>query len=435
MSSKALESKEEKIIQRADSPGLKILDPPGFKTEEIRVPFLDNLRYLMILLVLVYHACGAYTSVAPHWVVHDRTSLAADFIRELFDVFMMPLLFFIAGFFAPLSLEKKGTFGFLKDKVWRLLVPWALAVFIILPLAIYDQPINPVRPFWKFWPWYLGSFEVRLRYTPSPAGPTTQAIYWFISLLFAFFILYLLVHPLIQEQRRRLTFPVENKMRSGKSILTSLFIFGLLISTGQFLFLLLFPDSSWFTLHAFLEFQVTRLVPFAGSFAFGVYAQRCRWFSDNKSLGSLALWAVICGLLTVIYLLIGRPVFTDTIGKANFSVGFLLGFAFLRSFLLLSFLVMFVSFGVLHWNRSSAISRRLSATSYDIYLTHYWFIVGIQAALLNWSGGPVLFKVTLVFVIGLGLSYAISWWVLARHSRAFVVFFLALFVFCLAFRP
>jgi len=118
MSPKALESKDEKIIQRSASSGLKILDQPGFKTEEIRVPFLDNLRYLMILLVLVYHACGAYTSVAPHWLVHDSTSLAADFIRELFDVFMMPLLFFIAGFFAPLSLEKKGTFEFLKDKVW-----------------------------------------------------------------------------------------------------------------------------------------------------------------------------------------------------------------------------------------------------------------------------------------------------------------------------
>jgi hypothetical protein len=51
-----------------------------------RVAFLDNIRYLMVLLVLVYHSVAAYAIVAPHWVVHDTTSVAADIIRELFDV-------------------------------------------------------------------------------------------------------------------------------------------------------------------------------------------------------------------------------------------------------------------------------------------------------------------------------------------------------------
>ena len=110
----------------------------------------------MILFVLFYHALGAYASVAPHWVVHDTTSLAADIMRELFDVFMMPLLFFVAGFFAPVSLEKKGPWGFLKDKVKRLLVPWALAVLIVLPLALYDQPIKQVQAVLEVLAWVLG---------------------------------------------------------------------------------------------------------------------------------------------------------------------------------------------------------------------------------------------------------------------------------------
>ena len=73
-----------------------------------RVPFLDNLRYLMILLVIVYHTCGAYASVTPHWVVHDTTFLPADIIRELFDVFMILCCFLFRAFFTPVSLEKKG---------------------------------------------------------------------------------------------------------------------------------------------------------------------------------------------------------------------------------------------------------------------------------------------------------------------------------------
>ena len=177
------------------------------------------------------------------------------------------------------------------------------------------------------------------------------------------------------------------------------------------------------------------MVPYAGSFAFGVYAQSRGWFADKKPLGSLSLWAVICGTLAVAYLLIGRPVFTDTAGAANLSVGFLVVFAFIRSFLLLSFLVAFFSFSLRHWNHSNSLDRQLSATSYDIYLTHYWFIVAVQAGLLKWAGGPVLVKVAVVFILTLALSFAISRWVLARHSRAFAMVLLALFVFCLAVRP
>jgi len=81
-----------------------------------RVPFLDNFCYLMILLVLVYHACGANASVAPHRVVHDTTSLIAGIIRELFDVFMMPLLFFPPDFLHRFLGREKGPGDFSRKR-------------------------------------------------------------------------------------------------------------------------------------------------------------------------------------------------------------------------------------------------------------------------------------------------------------------------------
>ncbi len=332
------------------------------------IGFLDNLRYLMIVFVLVHHSCGAYATVAPHWVIHDTSSLTADIIRELFVVFMMPVLFFIAGYFTLASLQKKGAGEFLKEKVKRLLIPWALAVLIFLPLVIYDQPINPVRPFWKYWLWYLSSFETRLRFAQSPEGPTTQAIYWFISLLFAFFLLFTLVFALTHRRRIRKIIPAERRVTSGNSVLVALVIFGLLTSVGYFSFLLLFPDSSWFTLQMFLEFQVTRLVPYAAYFAFGAYAQSRGWFTDGKPLGSLVLWGPISAVLAGAYLVVGQPVFANTAGTANLSVGLLLVFAFLRSFLVLSLLVVLVSVGARYWNTTSSLDRQLSATSYNIFL-------------------------------------------------------------------
>jgi glucan biosynthesis protein C len=397
--------------------------------------FLDNIRYLMIVLVVVYHSVAAYAIVAPHWIVHDTNTFAADIIRELFDVFMMPVLFFAAGYFALPSLEKKGVWEFLKDKVKRLLVPWALAVLIILPLALYDQPVNPIRPFWSYRLSYVSSFQVQLRFTQAPMGPTTQAIYWFLSLLFALFVVFALVYTLSRRWRRGASLPAARPATSGNSVFVTLVVFGLLTSAGYFILLLLFPDSSWFTLHMFLEFQVTRLVPYAGCFTFGVYAQSKGWFAEGKPLGSLALWGAISAALAVAYLLVGQPVFADTAGTANLPVGLLLLFAFIRSFLLLSLLVVFVSFGVRYWNHASGLGRQLAAASYNIYLVHFFIVVTLQIALLKWIGGPVPAKIAIVSLATLALSLAISRWILARHSRAFAVAILALFVFCLAARP
>jgi len=400
-----------------------------------RVAFMDNIRYLMVVLVVVYHSVAAYAIVAPHWTVHDTNSFAADVIRELLDVFIMPVLFFAAGYFALPSLEKNGLGEFLKDKVKRLLVPWALAVFIVLPLALYDQPVKPVRPFWKYWLSYLSSFEARLRFTQAPVGPTTQAIYWFISLLFTFFLLFAIIYVLARRWRGGAILPAARKSTSGHSVLVALVAFGVLTSAAYFILLLFVPDSSWFTLYMFLEFQVTRLVPFAGCFAFGVYAQSRGWFADGRPLGSLTLWGALTALLAVAYLVFGQPMFADTAGTANLTVGYLLIFAFLRSFLLLSLLVILVSFGVRYWKHASGLDRQLAAASYNIYLVHFFVVVGLQAALLGWIGGPVLLKIAIVFLAALTLSFAFSRWVLARHSRAFAIAILVLFVFCLFVRP
>lgn len=400
-----------------------------------RVTFIDNLRYLMVVLVIAYHAVAAYAIVAPHWTVHDTSMFAADIVRELFDVFMMPILFFVAGYFALPSLKKKGVWRFLEDKVRRILIPWALAVFLVAPLALYDQPVKPIQPFWRYWLWYLGQFELRLRYTQTPVGATTQMIYWFLSLLFAFFLVFALGYTVVRKWRGTGIQPAAHEVESGNSILVALGTFGLLMSLGYFVLLLFVPDSSWFTLHMFLEFQVTRLVPYAGAFAFGVYVQSRGWFTDGKPLGSLTLWGAASVVLTVAYLVFGQPVFADTAGTANLSIGYLLAFALLRSFLLLSLLVLFVSFGLRYWNRANKLDQQLAATSYNIYLVHFFIVVALQMALLEWVGGLVPIKIAIVFLAALVLSFGISRWILVRHARAFALVILGLFVFCLFFRP
>jgi glucan biosynthesis protein C len=420
-------------MKNTKSAGIAVASVPPALTPAApaRVPFLDNLRYLMVVLVVLYHAVAAYAVVAPHWTIHDTSVIGADVIRELFDVFLMPVLFFAAGYFALPSLKKRGGWKFLKDKFQRLIVPWALAVLIILPLALYDQPVKPVRPFWKYWLNYLGSFEVRLRSSQTPVGITTQAVYWYLSLLFFFFLVFALIYALAGRGRTS----AAPQPAPGRSVAAALAAFGLSTFGAYFILLLLVPDSSWLTVFMFLEFQVTRLVPFAGCFALGVFAQSRGWFDDGRPLGSLPLWGALSAVLAVAFLVFGQPVFADTAGTASLAVGYLLIFAFLRSFLLLALLVLLVSLGIRFWNRVRGFDRELAAASYNIYLVHFFIVLALQAALLQWTGGPVGVKIAIVFLAGLSLSYAFSRWILARHSRAFTAVVMALFVFCLIVRP
>ncbi len=128
--------------------------------------------------------------------------------------------------------------------------------------------------------------------------------------------------------------PVARRLASGRSVTVALVLFGLLTSVAYFVVLLLVPDSSWFMLHILLEFQVTRLVPYAGYFAFGVYAYSRGWFIEGKPIEHWEWWGALSVVLASVYLAIGQPMFADTGGTADFSAGYLMLFAFLRSFLI-----------------------------------------------------------------------------------------------------
>ena len=86
----------------------------------MRKPFLDNLRYSIVLLVILYHVFYLFNSVGV------ITNVAIPGIPEL-DV----ALFVISGICARYSLQNQTNRAFLNSKVRRQLVPSIAIVFII----------------------------------------------------------------------------------------------------------------------------------------------------------------------------------------------------------------------------------------------------------------------------------------------------------------
>ena len=160
-----------------------------------RVIFLDNLRTLMVLLVVVLHAAGAYSKYTSWWYVDDANAAPFDVLLMVLDIFAMPVLFFIAGYFALPSLARRQcAWRFTLGKLRRLGLPLLVGVFLVTPLSPYIKAYlnqgNSLTT--SYWSHCLAYFQDGLALTTGFITSTEQfnrGHYWFISLLLLFFLI------------------------------------------------------------------------------------------------------------------------------------------------------------------------------------------------------------------------------------------------------
>src|SRR5260370_13719088 len=94
----------------------------------IRLAFVDNLRWSMIVLVISMHAADTYSPFG-NWYYSDKsgtdmaTALAFGTYQSFLPAFFMSLLFSVSGYFAAASIRRKGAATFLVDRAARLGLP------------------------------------------------------------------------------------------------------------------------------------------------------------------------------------------------------------------------------------------------------------------------------------------------------------------------
>ncbi len=117
-----------------------------------RIHYMDNLRAIAMLLGIYIHAVPMYGFQAQEfWFIKDiGQSYVMEYSLWWLHLFRMSLFFLVAGFFGHYLINKRGTVGFVKNRLLRLAVPFALfwplviaSIIIILALAtnhISDMP-------------------------------------------------------------------------------------------------------------------------------------------------------------------------------------------------------------------------------------------------------------------------------------------------------
>lgn len=109
-----------------------------------RMVFIDNIRSLLIVLVVFAHASITYSGVGGWYYIENNVEdmnsiqlIGFGFSIAFTAAYSMGFLFLLAGYFVPAAYDRKGFFHFVKGRLIRLGIPVLLFVFIINPFDFF----------------------------------------------------------------------------------------------------------------------------------------------------------------------------------------------------------------------------------------------------------------------------------------------------------
>ena len=179
--------------------------------------FIDNLRWMCILLLFPYHAAMIFNCWGEGFYVRCAPNEPISAVIIASYTWFMPLLFALAGASSRFAMEKRTTREYILERVKKLLVPFAAGVLLLVPAQTYFAE--------RFHNGYTGGYlaQYRLFFTKfgdlsGYTGGFTVGHLWFLLYLF---IISLLALPLMRLFLNGKLF----KRRSTPSLLLILSLF------------------------------------------------------------------------------------------------------------------------------------------------------------------------------------------------------------------
>jgi surface polysaccharide O-acyltransferase-like enzyme len=366
-----------------------------------RIVALDRARTFIILLVLLHHSVVNYT----YFGSGDRMRwLGFDLVVLFNDSFFMAFMFFISGLFVRDSLVRKGPAIFLRDRAWRLGVPYLISVFVLMPVAYYPTFLRYHLPgttdfnFLHFW-WHT------LTIGPWPSGPAW--FLWVLLALDALAAIVWLVAPRMIAAFGKLIFAARNRPIAAFAV----FLVG---SVATYLPMhLAFGDSSWLELGRFpLPIQTSRILLYAGYFFTGVgigaVSLRAGLLEEGGELAKR--WPVWLAFALVFYGAILGLVYVHHNWVADFNsppltwrLGYGLAFAMFSAAMAFTVSAFFLRFA----ESGFSLLDALQPSAYGVYLLHYIFVIWLQYAVFDYSF-PAGVKFAIVFAGTLSMSWGLT---------------------------
>lgn len=352
--------------------------------------YIDNLRTLVIMLVVMLHLAVTYSSLGK-WYYNEQ--IYRGFSSQVFfatfqmftQSFSMGLMFLLAGYFTPASYDRKGFGRFVTDRLKRLGLPSLLYLLVITPFICWVMVPTPeftrgAATLGEFYRNYIfsGGYEF------LGIGPM-----WFAVALLGFSIVYALVRVLLPGMGKN----EHGDKRTSWPILAGLVI---VVAAGAFLLRLAFPigSISW-------GMQLCYFSQYVILFAAGICAYRGNYLGRiSPAMGRGCLIAsLIAGTFGLFALKLAAGMYDLSSFKivlnpprGTFAGGITwpsISFAILESFIAVTMSAGLITLFREKMNFSNSLTKKLSDSSFAVYMFHPPIIIAITLAIQALVFAPV----------------------------------------------
>ena len=366
-----------------------------------RMLYIDNLRSVLISMVVLLHLAITYGANGDWWYNEKvpesaLSGVALTLYTTIAQAFTLAFFFMISSYFCPPAYDKKGPGAFAKDKLKRLGIPFLFYFAVLNPILVmmvhvFDgQPAIPpgVSPL-AFW---VGSL-----------GP---GLMWFVEALLIFSFGYLLWRLATARRSQASPLPSGSQAERGAPGNGALALFAFGVGLVTFVVRLVLPVGYW--LEPF-HFQLAQSPQYIAYFVVGLLAYRRGWFAGTK-VSQARLWTWVVAALIVAY-----PVIVVAGGVLETGAGPFLGGLTWQS-LLYSVGEQFLCIGIVvalgvwfreRFNHQGRLAANMGADSYAVYIFHPFVIVPLAFVL----GGITmlgLLKWLWVAPLALALSFLLA---------------------------
>jgi surface polysaccharide O-acyltransferase-like enzyme len=371
-----------------------------------RMFFVDNLRVFLTVLVVLHHLAITY-GAGGSWSYLERpttdlTETLLSILTTLDHFFFMGVFFLVSGYFVPASLERKGTWHFIKDRMVRLGIPLLIFGFLVSPLTSYISDLSRGemdKSFPQFYAWSLRNLEFN-------SGPL-----WFVEVLLVFsvvFALGLAALKWLQSRRgtgEQATNPSQQRLLTTRMIL----IFALLLAPASFITRLFFPLDT-----AIHNLQFSMFPQYILLFAAGILAYRWSWLPDLPARVS-RVWsiaAILCILALPVMMVLTGAIEDDAPFKGGLTAQSML-LSTWEALYCPAMAILLLALFRRRFDHQGSLGRFFSKNAYTAYIIHAPIIVCLAWVLRDVSIYPLL-KYVLVAPLAIGLCFVFSHFAVRR---------------------
>ena len=373
-----------------------------------RLFFVDNLRVVLTVLVVLHHAALTYSNI-PLWYysepAQDSSGVALDLFIMLNQTFFMGLFFLLAGYFVPGAVDRRGGRGFTRERLVRLGVP--LLLFVVLLRALASVPTytavlatEPDLPYWLF---YLFTID------PGPL--------WFAEVLLVMSLVYVVIRRFRERRSTALVDVTGSDARTGAARVERpadnaplnwfgmgwfvpfvLFAVGLALATMAWRYA--FPAPYW----PIVGLPSPGYLPqYAALFTLGVFAYRRNWLMrlpNSAGWGGLAVALVSLVGMGVSVIVLGEAATLPRTWQAMVGVP-------METFFAMGVMVALLVFFRRFLNRSNRFLKFLADNAFAVYVLHAVVLVWVGVALSGWEAGALV-KAAGLAVLAVPLCWAVA---------------------------